>query len=292
MDIPNYPDFTDLQMEMRDPLNSVFKDLPEGISEFTFANLYLFRRTYSYKICSYKDMTCLISGIKNGEKFLLFSCGFPDLDVFDELMKTHDYVKCLAETHADAHWVSLENRGYTVREDRDNFDYLYLRKELSDLAGKKFHKKRNLVNAFINNYSFEERPLTPDRIPEALRILDSWRINKGAEGDYEAAREALELMAPLDLCGYIYTVDGKPAGYTLGEELAKGKSFVIHFEKALDEYKGIYQFINQSFASILPSKYTYINREQDLGDPGLRQAKMSYRPCGFVKKYRVYKKEL
>jgi len=101
------------------------------------------------------------------------------------------------------------------------------------------------------------------------------------------AKEALERMDELQLCGGIYYVDGKPAAYILGEEIAEGKTFVIHFEKAVGEYKGLYQFINQSFAAILPEKYTYINREQDLGDEGLRQAKLTYRPVGFIKKYRA-----
>jgi hypothetical protein len=61
--------------------------------------------------------------------------------------------------------------------------------------------------------------------------------------------------------------------------------FAVHFEKALEEYKGVYQYINQRFALSLPEDLVYINREQDLGDPGLRQAKMTYRPCSFVKKY-------
>ena len=85
-------------------------------------------------------------------------------------------------------------------------------------------------------------------------------------------------------------MDGRPAGYTLGEEIAGGTTYLIHFEKAVPGYKGLYQFINMSFAGILPDKYVTINREQDLGDEGLRQAKLSYRPCGFVKKYRVYRK--
>jgi len=92
----------------------------------------------------------------------------------------------------------------------------------------------------------------------------------------------------LNLKGYLYYVEGEPAAYTLGEALAWGRSFAVHFEKALDKYKGIYQFVNQAFAAALPKYILYINREQDLGDPGLRQAKMTYRPCGFVKKYRVY----
>jgi hypothetical protein len=61
--------------------------------------------------------------------------------------------------------------------------------------------------------------------------------------------------------------------------------FAIHFEKAIDKYKGIYQYMNQAFAAALPRFFTYINREQDLGDEGLRQAKMTYRQNGFVKKY-------
>jgi hypothetical protein len=66
--------------------------------------------------------------------------------------------------------------------------------------------------------------------------------------------------------------------------------FAVHFEKAIDDYKGIYQFINQAFAQTLPSHYQTINREQDLGDEGLRQAKMTYRPIGFVRKFKAYKK--
>ena len=68
------------------------------------------------------------------------------------------------------------------------------------------------------------------------------------------------------MCGGMYYVDGQPAAYSLGEELAGGQSFAIHFEKAAGDYKGLWQFVNQAFASILP---------------------LSYNPIGFVKKYRA-----
>lgn len=121
-----------------------------------------------------------------------------------------------------------------------------------------------------------------------MEVLEEWRREREGPGDYLAAREALERVDELQLCGGIYYVDGRPAAYTLGEEIAMGETFVIHFEKAVGDYKGLYQFINQSFASILPENYKTINREQDLGDEGLRQAKMTYRPLGFVKKYRAF----
>ena len=124
---------------------------------------------------------------------------------------------------------------------------------------------------------------------DALQILDEWARRQNDASDLAAAREALEKMWPLQLCGGLFYIDGKPVAYCLGEELALGRSFVIHFEKAVLEpqLKGIYQFINQAFASILPEKYQTVNREQDLGEAGLRQAKESYQPCGFVKKHRA-----
>ena len=80
-------------------------------------------------------------------------------------------------------------------------------------------------------------------------------------------------------------VNGEPVGWCLGEGLAAGRMFAIHFEKAVDRYKGVFQHINRSFAASLPESFVYINREQDLGDDGLRQAKLTYRPSGFVRKY-------
>jgi hypothetical protein len=219
------------------------------------------------------------------KKFFMTPCAAPDRDILLELFKTHDYWKGIPETVLTAGRIAMEQWGIEFIEDRNNFDYLYLRTDLAELSGKRYHKKRNLVNAFINSYTYELRPLTKEYLPRAMEVLERWRQDKGAEGDYAASREALELFESLNMRGAMYYVDGKPAGWCLGESLAKGRMFAIHFEKAVDEYKGIYQFMNQSFAASLPRHYTHINREQDLGDEGLRQAKMTYRPSGFVRKY-------
>lgn len=124
---------------------------------------------------------------------------------------------------------------------------------------------------------------------DALQVLERWRQQQETPGDYAAAREALENMEYLQLCGGIFYVNEKPVAYTLGEELAQGRMFVIHFEKAIleEQHKGVYQYVTQAFAAVLPEKYEQINREQDLGDPGLRQAKESYKPSGFVAKFRA-----
>jgi|GEM_PF-83672 len=288
MAIPHYPERARIDLSMRRDLHPLLSMLPDGVSEFTFAGLYLFRDTYNYHLSRLPADNLLISGEKDGSSFFMLPCGLPeDTGLLNELFDRYDYLKGLSERNTDAARVVLENLGLFVQEDRDNFDYLYLKEDLANLPGKKYHKKRNRVNAFVNDYHFVEQVLKPKHIPDALGILESWQENREDRSDYAAAREALERFQELGLKGYIVYVDEIPAAYTVGEALMKGRSFVVHFEKALDEYRGIYQFINKAFAAILPRHYKWINREQDLGNEGLRQSKMTYRPTGFVKKYRV-----
>lgn len=288
MEIPQYPDVAPIDLSMRNELHPQLSMLPDGVSEYTFAGLYLFRKTYDYHLSVLDNEKLLISGAKDTREFFMLPCGLPSSDkTLAALLERYDYLKGLSESHADESRIRLERLGYRMQEDRDNFDYLYRREDLAHLQGRKFHKKRNHVNAFINNYEYDERALTSSNVGDAMGILDAWQQTQSDWADYAAAREALERYAELDLKGYLVYVDGQPAAYTLGEPLMKGRSFVVHFEKALDGYRGLYQFINKAFATILPRHYQWINREQDLGDEGLRQSKMTYRPSGFVKKYRV-----
>jgi hypothetical protein len=309
--VPRYPDFAAISLVHREEIHSLLARAMDGISEFTFSNLYLFRNRYQYEIASGPNGGLIISGTTpadphhvsahpetmsasvEGAKFFMTPCGFPGFDVLDSLLKSHSYWKnippsLLESSDGDTPLMGqLEELGFQITEDRNNFDYLYLREELAALSGKRFHKKKNLVNAFMNAWpDHEQRPLEPHLLPDAHAVLEHWRKDKGEEGDYFATREALDLFSAFDLQGAVFYVCGRPAAFCMGEGLAGGTMFIVHFEKALEQYKGIYQYMNQAFAASLPPAFTHINREQDLGSEGLRQAKMTYRPVGFVKKYR------
>ena len=293
--VPCYPDFVPMSLELKDILHPRLSLTADGISEFTFSGLYLFRNRYDYKISrDGKNGNFIISGkdaASVGKRFFMTPCGAPYNDTLMSLFENHDYWKNISETIIASSGAMLEECGILINEDRDNFDYLHFRNEIAELKGKKFHKKKNHVNNFINNYSYEYQPFTSAFLEQAVEILDQWRQDKGGDGDYFSAREALEAFNSLALKGSIFFAEGRPAGYCLGESIAKGKMFAIHFEKAIDHYKGIYQFMNQAFAASLPRFFIYLNREQDLGDKGLRQAKMSYRPCAYVKKFKGTLKE-
>jgi len=294
MAVPCYPDFVPLDIVLKDSLHPRLSLTADGVSEFSFSGLYLFRDRYNYRISrdSSPNGGFIISGVQpaheeeKAKTFFMTPCAAPDQQTLESLFASHDYWKNISESVLSPVREKLEERGIIFEEDRDNFDYLYCRKDLAELAGKKYHKKKNHVNNFLSAYpDHEQRPMSAALVPAAIEIMDRWRQDKGEDGDYKAAREALDLFDTLTLRGSIFFVNGKPAAWCLGESIARGKMFVIQFEKAVEEYRGIYQFVNQAFAESLPRFFTLINREQDLGNEGLRQAKMTYRPCGFVKKF-------
>ncbi len=281
--IPSYPDLAGLELTMRSELNPVLCPLEDGISEFTFASLYLFRHAYSYRVAMLDEGELLITGKDSSGSFFMLPNQEFSLKALRELFERFETMRCLSTEAAPV----LSAMGYLVEEDRDNFDYVYKRSDMASLSGRKYHKKKNLVNAFVSRYSCEARPLTPEYVEDAQSVLEAWRQARNEPGDYEAAKEALELAEALALCGAVYYVDERPVAYTLGEEICSGTTFVIHFEKGIDGYKGLMQYVGKAFASILPETYEFINREQDLGLEGLRHAKESLHPVRFIKKFRA-----
>jgi hypothetical protein len=290
--LPLFPEFAPIGLEFHDSVDAALSGAPDGVSEFTFAGLYLFRRRYSYRVSRGETGNLIISGSLGDKKFFSTPRDLPRRDDLEALFDSHDYWKNIPLSILEPNREKLASWGIDVAEDRDNFDYLYNTKDLAYLSGKKFHKKRNLVNAFELTYrTHRQTALTPELVPDAMKVLEKWRALKGEEGDYIASKEALELMDDFGFTGLLVYINGNPAAYCLGELLPNGNTFAMHFEKGVDSYKGVYQFVNQAYARVLAEEgingkeVLYINREQDLGEEGMRQAKETYRPVGFVKKH-------
>lgn len=174
--------------------------------------------------------------------------------------------------------------------DRDYADYLYLRTDLSTLAGKKFQAKRNHLNKFRRTYNYEYVPLTPDRIRECLDLEAEWcKVNncdqhEGTGNERRALIYALHNFEALSLTGGILHVDGKIVAFTFGMPINQD-TFGVHVEKADTSIDGAYAMINYEFANHIPEQYIYVNREEDLGIEGLRKAKLSYQPTIILEKY-------
>ncbi len=288
MQLPQFPDWSSLELTLESAVAPRLDALTDGVSEFTFPGLFLFREHYGYEISLSPDNRLLISGRRPDGTFFLVPEGLPHDDgVILDLFERFDYLKNLPPSWVPAAQERLEPLGVELLPDRKNFDYLYRADELAELPGKRFHKKRNHVNAFHRQYDYSVDSLTRENEADARAILERWRASREDEADYEEALEGLGHREHFGMGGIVVYVDGFPVGYAMGEPIGQSDTFIVHVEKALPDYRGLYQFLNQAFARRIAERYTYINREQDLGDPGLRQAKMTYRPCGFVEKYRA-----
>lgn len=188
--------------------------------------------------------------------------------------------------------------GFFYIPERDYFDYIYLRTDLAELKGKKFQSKRNHINNFKKRYEYEYRPITPDLIQQCLKLECKWYKANETEEDAEdlnferiSMTYALNHFEELGLRGGALLVGGKVIAFTFGAPI-NHDTFGVHVEKADVNYEGAYTVINKEFASRLPEEYTYVNREEDLGIPGLRQAKLSYNPVILLEKNAAIKKPL
>jgi len=276
-----------LSLSHRSLLQDRLKAIPIPLSEFSFPNLYLFRKTHRYEVLTVEQEAWIRGRSYEGRTFLMSTRDVREMDPehLARMAEDADYLFPIPDD-----WLPAfpEDR-YVSSFDEGDSDYLYRTERIATFAGKKLHKKKNLLNFFLKHYAHVARPLTEERASDALRILDAWQAESGqaeAYTDYEAAREALEKMEELILCGGIWYADGEPSGYILGEEIA-GDTYALHFAKALTRYKGIYQYIFSSFASVLPGQYAHLNMEQDLGKEALRHSKESYFPEIKIKKWRV-----
>ena len=186
----------------------------------------------------------------------------------------------------------LAGNAVQMTELRDSCDYLYLREELATLPGSRFHKKKNRISYFTSRHDHTVALFTSKHLKGCLNLLDKLGrvlhedIGSSLYLEMEATYEALEQADELGLEGVVVTVKGSVAAFALGERLSRDTA-VCHFEKADPFTEGLYQLVNREFARLLFQECRYLNREQDLGDMGLRSAKLSYHPVELVKKYLV-----
>jgi hypothetical protein len=275
-----------LSLKHKDLLHQRLRNITVPLSEYTFPNLYLFRKNHDYEVILDKEV--FIKGRSyDGHIFLMPTADVRTLDIayLKELMRDVDFFSPIPEEWLPA--FSPDEFEITFAE--GDADYLYTVLKMSTFAGRRLHKKRNLLKQFVEAHTHDARPLTNDRLNDARFILNDWLATtkmNAEETDYAACLEALDRYEELILCGGIYYADREPAGFVLGEELNE-ETFVLHFAKARTKFKGVYQYMFNNFAKILPPKYKYLNLEQDLDKENLRIFKSSYVPDRLLKKARI-----
>jgi hypothetical protein len=294
--VPEHPQFVDLSLSDKPLFDVAFTQFPPVISEFTFTNLFIWRQQYRVKMTRIDGFLCFLSD--QGENSFFFpAMGEGNVVecyrvLLQDLKERGAPPKIARVPEGMVLPIDWTTAGMVAELDRNQCDYVYLVNDLARLEGRKYHRKRNHIKQFKGKYTHEYVALTPEWIPECLRLQNDWCDLRhcddvpGLANEFVAIKEAFAHFETLKVTGGAILIDGKLEAFTFGEPLNQD-TVVIHIEKANPAFDGLYPMINQTFLEHHWAAYTYVNREQDLGEEGLRKAKESYFPHHLVNKYTI-----
>lgn len=268
--------------------------------EYSFTTLYIWKDACDVQYTIYKDALIIKKKDFEGNYHFMQPLGYKEENLQDILECLSKYKKenNMKYTFKDLEEdfiekikaLQIEEKNMCIKEDRDNFDYLYEADKLIKLSGKKLHGKKNHYNSFIKEYYYEVKEIQGEEIiNDVIKLAERW-YSENNDNDkmlyYETAaiKDIVTNMDLFNLKGIAIYVDNKVVAFSLGEKL-NDKLAVIHIEKGDMNYRGIYSFINKTFIDMCFSDVKIINREQDLGIEGLRKAKLSYYPFKLEKKF-------
>jgi len=293
-----------MELEFRNPtiqdrkifskLQSSFDDIS---SESAFGTLYLWSEAYNINVCEaegifFKKMESNIPlyefprGISS-EKQLEQSIDLLRLDSLKHDKNLH--LTELVDKEVEILKKVFPGK-FLYTDDRNNYEYIYKISDLANLKGKKYHSKKNHVLKFQKSYNWKYTPLIYENKEESLKFFKKWFLLNSKSKmidslkEYSAIKKAINNYNSLDLVGGLIYVNNEIVACTIGEKI-NSKVLLVHFEKALSEFEGSYSIINNEFCKSFESEFEFVNREEDMGIPGLRKSKLSYKPSILLKKY-------
>lgn len=291
--LPIFPASRPLILDDKPMFDRMLRSFRPETSELTFTNLFAWRNAYHFAVSSLFGYLIVLRE-RDGALELLDPIGpiWGKRAVIEacfqktSLRTTVRFVKLPQITTS----MFAGDSNYLLSQDSDNSDYVYRKEDLIYLKGSSYDGKRNQIKRFYKSTLFEYLPLTDSDISDALAFASRWYESRDCAGDESLLheRQALEEMLlnfkALNIAGGIIKAGGKIVALSLGECL-NSDTMVVHIEKADSAFPGVYQAINMLFAQSEGEGFAFINREQDLGIPGLRKAKESYHPHHMAAKY-------
>ena len=287
--------FAPVSMERMEEYLALFELCGEKSADYSFIGVWGWTEEWRHR-WAFDDGLCWLSMVDGADPVYWAPVGDWNrtdwLEIMRELFAPGTVFERTPQALADI-WTERLGERVSVEDQRSEWEYLYSYEAMASLSGNKMHKKKNLVSQFVKLYDYVYSPICLQSIGGIRNMQQEWCEWRGCEESPGLMAENTAIARVLNqwenlpgILGGALSADGKTIAYTVAEDLGNGV-VVIHFEKGLDTYKGVYQAINQMFLADTPGFET-VNREQDMGSPGIRKAKESYHPIGFLKKYRVH----
>ncbi|MDD4307308.1 MAG: phosphatidylglycerol lysyltransferase domain-containing protein [Thermoplasmata archaeon] len=280
-------DFQPLKLEHKPIFDEHYRKFPPRHSENLFTTLV----SWSHFVQPYflvKDGDLMIMTKPDAQPRFRPPIGERNTDIVRHLTKLSgdsgsEYALVLIDDDT-RDWLSGVFPSASFVKHPDYFDYIYRSADLANLEGKNYLKIRNKLSKFRRQQAYEVEPMCQQNIEEIREFLQRWCLWKDCESDPLLDNERLAIMYTvehcfeLDLCGLAIRINGDIEAVTMFESVCQDTA-VVHFEKAMPSFEGLYQAINNESAKLLAENHEFINRQSDLGIEGLRTAKQRYHPC-------------
>jgi hypothetical protein len=293
-------DFRLVTIDDKELFDNHYKKYPPVHSDNIFTTMISWIEYSNYKFAFVEENIIIMSNINNQIQIRPPS-GKKSKELFDQvinLAKNQESDNSIGVIDIETkNWLSDQYPRLEFIPQRDYFDYVYLSSDLAELPGSAYSKIRNRVNKFKRNYTYEVGEINRENMDEIQEFLKRWCLWKDCESDplLENERKAILFSMShyfdLGLSGIFIRIENAIEAIAVFEEMNRDTA-VVHYEKGSPDYDGIYKIINQETAKILQKDFKFINRESDMGVPGLRQAKMSYRPHHMIEIFNINKKSI
>lgn len=286
-------EFKKLEIADFDIISGFFDKNTSKICDNTLGTVFMWRYYFdtSYSIV---DETLVLKFSYNGEEVFMMPVGkniknaLEEISSYCEKNKIEMKFNFVAEQDVE---IIKKHFKTSVIEEPDWADYIYSASDLALMTGRKYNGSRNHINAFKRqNDDYRIEQLTTKNAKDVLDFFEKELNDKNEKNDMLKAERLMvrEVLSCLDLykmSGIVLYSDEKIIGFSAGEVV--DDVLYVHIEKADINYRGAYQMLVAEYAKEKLSLVTEINREEDLGDEGLRKSKLSYNPSYLIKKYTV-----
>ena len=293
-------DFKPIKLEDKHLFDKHYEKYPPVHSDNLFTTMISWREYGKYKYAFLEDNLIIMSQVKNQVQFRPPS-GKRKKEVFDKVLRlakeqTSNYPFGLIDDQTKD-WLLNNYPKLEFIPRRQFFDYIYLASNLADLPGSAYSKIRNRLNKFKRNFEYSVEKISKENINELGEFLKRWCLWKDCESDplleneKKAILYSMSHFFELKLSGIAMRINGEIEAIAVYEGMNPDTA-VVHYEKGSPDFDGIYKAINQETAKIIQKDFMFINRESDMNLPGLRKAKMSYRPHHMMEVSHIEKKNL
>jgi hypothetical protein len=276
-----------LSLLHQDVLEKRLRQLNLPLSEYSFANLYLFRHIHHYEVIKL-GKEIFIKGLTRDRISFIMPTSLPSTISSSLIKQVFSMAQILFPIPDN--WLILFNQGpLKTHFKEEDCDYIYATSKLAHYSGRHLAGQRNQIKQLMTHYELKSIPLI-QKLSDAQQVLDEWQAERRetspTQTDYLSCSEAIHQMHLLHLEGRIVYLNGKASGFVIGERINQDY-YVVHFSKASKTLKGLYPYLFQNLAKSVEGTCPWINLEQDLGIQALRQSKLSYHPHFLAKKWRV-----